>query len=266
MATTLAELVADLKFNSQVQTSEMFADPSDYERVVIRAGKKHNSSYVISSTACTVPSREHDALVILAWAELCVIRAGKFAIAPNSSQSSFGTDRNGPYYKLMDLAKNLREQYQEACEALNLTTYAGSGAVAQSEVTVESLDLGAQVPIEMSVVPPTPVLTSETAVAPDGAIIISWTVDTFRNFAKYIILHKTGADAIIQSWNLNSESGVPFTHNSASNVGELDSQQIKSAKLNELVATTGTVNRFVLAVVSRSGKISFSNEVAVTQP
>lgn len=266
MATTsLDSLVSDLKFNSQVQTSELFADPADYEKVVIRAGKKHNSSYVISSVTCTVPLEEHDAVVILAWAEFCVIRAGKFAIAPNATQQGFGTDRNGPYYKLMDLAKNLRAQYQETCQALSIATYAGSGAVAQSEVTVEDLSLGAQVPVEVSTPPPSPVLTSDAQVASDGTIIITWKCPTFKNFQKYVVLQIQGAAAILQPWNIGSASGISFTNDSVTNAGEFETQQATSAKLINLTKTIGTINRFVLAVVSRSGKISFSNEVVVTQ-
>lgn len=266
--TTLELLVEDLKLKSQVQTSDGFSNPEVFESLVKSAGKKHNSSYVITGASCTVPSLEHDAVVYLAWAELCVIRASMFAAAPSTNAQGFGTNRDTPYYKLMDLSKELRVMYKEACEAIGLSSFYGSGAITQSEVTVESIDLGAQAPLEMSATPPSPVITTTPSdrVNGDGTIVVNWTTKDFSNFEWFAVVFLQGASAIYQDWNWNSTTGIPRLNNSATVLGRINRMDIRSVKLENLTATTGTVNRFLVVLKTKSGKYAYSNEVAITQP
>jgi hypothetical protein len=265
--TTLAEMVASLKFKSQVQSSENFDDPEALELLVTEAGEKHNSTYVISGTSCTVPANEKEAIVLLAWIELTFIRAQKFATESQSGGGGFSTDRNTPYYKLMDLAKKLDGRYKEVCTTLGLQTFYGSGGITSSEVTVESLDLSAQTPLETSLPPTAAVLTASPAAQAngDGTVVLSWTFKDNGNFAFYAICHIEGNESLIQDWNFESESGIPRIHDSA-NVTKITRMDQKSAKVLELTVSSGTKNRFVIAVGSKSGKYSYSNEIVLTQP
>jgi hypothetical protein len=266
MATTLALMVADLKTKSQVQVSEGYAD-AFLESIVIGAGRKHNPNYAISSATCTVPDLEADLVVLLAWSDLCYVRASAFAASPGATQQGFGTNRDTPYYKLTNLADLLLKRYQEVCASLGLTTFYGAGSPTMSEVTCESLDLGAQAPVEISITPTAPVLSAATSVVqPDGTIVLNWTCKDFNNFAAFAIVTMSGAESILQMWNFASASGIPGIHDSAQVVTNISQSALRSVKLQGLQINSGTVNRFVVVTITRSGKYAYSNEVVTTQP
>lgn len=268
MTTTLGAMVADLKVKSQVQTSENFADPSFFESLIISAGKKHNSSYAISTTACSVPDLEAEAVTLLAWIDFCFIRASRFASSPGSSQQGFSTNRDTPYYKLIDLAKQLKSMYAELCGSIGLVSFYGAGSPVMSEVTCENLDLGAMTPIEISLNAPTPALSTVPSdrVAADGTIVLNWMSKDFNNFAAFFVLQMTGAESVLQPWNYASSSSIPGIHDSASLVGRVNRAEVRSVKLQGLTITPGTINRFVVVTATKSGKFAYSNEVVLTQP
>jgi len=270
---TLADLVGDLKFNSQVQTSEGYADPADYERVIKGAGLKHNSSYVITSTECTVPDVERAVLGMLANSDFCLVRAAKVANSPTlTAPAGFGTDRNTPFYKLMALAKALLQQYEDACKALGLDNYygsvQGSASTATSETVVISADHGGLIPTEISPVPAAPKLECSpvNAVSPDGTIILSWNFINHTNFSAYRIFHMTGDAPIFQNWNFGSKVGTPKINDLAEVVGSINEIDCKSVMLTDLPIDVGTVNRFLVVIATKSARYAYSNELALTQP
>jgi hypothetical protein len=95
---------------------------------------------------------------------------------------------------------------------------------------------------------------------------LNWTTKDYGNFAAFAIVTLSGATAIIQPWNYSSASGIPGIADAATLVAKTGQSTLRSVKLQDLVTVIGTVNRFVIVSVSRSGKFSYSNEVVLTQP
>lgn len=265
--TTLSKLADKLRKNSRVNDSENFAYPNDYNDIVVDAVYQHNPQYSVTEASCNVPLREEYPVVLLSWSMLCVIRASKFASESQGSQGGFSTDRNTPYYKLMDLSKQLKKMYLDVCGALGLDSFAGAKNVHASEVVVENLDLGAMTPVELSLDPPPVLLETVPAnkVNDDGTLLVKWRQDLFQNFSHYYLVHKEGTDDLWQEWNFNSKS-VPRIHDDAIIVGKINDQEIKAVQVHDLTVTPGTINHFLLIAVSKSGKYSYSVEVKLTQP
>lgn len=267
MATSvpLSDLVNDLRFYARIQDSENLKDSSDLNRIVKNAASRHNSSFTLTDSTSNIPQKEKNVVLLLAWVLLMRVRASRFAMEANTSQGGFGTDRNTPYHKCMDMAKELERQYKEECLSLGLESYYGSSNnVVSSVVTCESLDLGAQTPIENSAPPPAIVLSTDAAVAPDGTIVVRWTQDFFENFYSYCVFTIAGADPIFQDWNFGGSYPGINGFSSASN--PINDQTIKAVKLTGIPFAALAVNRFLVTCSSKSGKYSYSNEVVVTQP
>jgi hypothetical protein len=261
--TTLVDLVRDLKLYGGVQPSENFADPNDFNRIVVRAATRHNKAYTCAVDSCTIPTTEHFAVVLLAWSDLSIIRASRFATQASTTQSGtmFGTDRNTPFYKCMELSKKLGEQYEEECKSLGLEIYAGYGSVSLSTVTCENVDLEAQTPIEFALNPPAISLTAAD-VQGDGTAILRWTQDFHTNFATYKLFYHTSE--IYQDWNITS-ARCPRINADAQFVGALNDQASKAIKLTDLSTVSGTTHHFLIVCVSRSETYAYSNEVVNTQ-
>jgi len=265
--TTLSVLVTELKFNARVQSSEGFTDPGDFQKVVADAVRLHNSTYVATTVSCTVPEVEKDVVGLLAWARLCMVRASRFATDSNASGQGWGTDRNTPFYKCLELHKILTAQYTEGCKALGLTVFAGAGAIALSEVTCENLDMGAQTPIEMSLTPPVIRLysTPTTAVNSNGTLAVYWEQANYSNFAKTVLVHVTGSTSVYDAGNYAS-AVLPRIIDTAAIVGTVTNPDIRALNLTDIAVTPGIINRFLVASVSKSGKYTYSNEIVLTQP
>ena len=256
--TNLTELIRDLKSFSKVQESEKFSDPNDFIRIVVSAARRHNKTYVVSLEACTIPAIEHNVVVLLAWAALSRIRASAFATQPSVTGSGvqYGTDRNTPFYKCMELAKQLEEMYKQECVDLGLTSYAGNSNVIVTEVTCENLDLGAQTPVEISLVPP-PISLGASAITPEGTLVLSWTQSNFANFDSFVVLHST--ETITAAWNFSS-AVLPGVADSAT-VMTVFKSAVYACKFTDL--NTTVANHFLVVCKSKSGKYTFSNEVVV---
>lgn len=266
--TTLNNLVSDFRLKARVQASEGFTDPDDFRAVIIGAASKHNSSYVVSASVCTIPAREQEAVVTLSLIDFTFIRLSALSLQPGITSQGFGSDRNTPFQKLKDYLKLLVDRYDDIVAALGIPTYYGAGTVTQSEVTVENLSLGAQTSIGLSLTPPEFNLYSTPSdhANSDGTVTLFWDNAPFDNFLCYFLYTVTGATPIFQPWNYDSIAGTPRILDTATKLFQYNRIDQQSALLTNLVVTSGTVNRFVLVIASKSGKYSYSDELVLTQP
>src|SRR5688572_26741086 len=103
----LAGLVTKLREDAVIEPSEGIAD-AKIEQWIRESIRKHDSTLDLTA----IPDEEDEAVTLLAWIQLCYHRASKYsAEASTSGANGYGTDRNTPYYKLMDLAKHLQARY-----------------------------------------------------------------------------------------------------------------------------------------------------------
>jgi hypothetical protein len=263
--TTLAAILTDLKRYAQIPSSEAISD-SDLEAAIQDAVSQHNAAYTATSSSCSVPVEEKFPVVLFSWSLVSVLRASARAgESSGGGPSGFNSDRQSPFAQLMKLANDLKTRYAEACKSLGLSKYAGSGVPVMSEVTCENLDLGVQTPVEMAIPLPAPILSSANQVAGNGELVLSWEFKDNSNFSQYVLFHLSGSSAIYENWNYDSTSGVPLINNNASNLMSTNRMERRATKVLNLSATQGTINRFLLVAVSKSGKYSYSNEVVITQ-
>lgn len=264
MPSSLATMVADLKFWGQIQASEGFVDPTDYNTIVGKASTQHNPAYSCTGSSFTIPETEVPVVSILALALLCQIRASKMAQAPTMRTGDFQTTRDTPFEKNMALHEKYMQQYKTQCQVLGLSSYYGSSSVKVSEFTGENTDLGAMTPVEIALEPPVVNLTTPS-VPIDGVLTLSFSTTIFGQFATRYVYHLTGSEPLFQDWNFAS-TVLPKVNDSAELLISTQNQRATSFKVTNLVMTVGTVHRFLVVTQNRSGIYGYSNEVTVTIP
>jgi len=255
--------VIDLfKRRAGIQDSERF-DESDLSSFLLTALSSHNPSYTLDRSGGNLPEREVVPLILLAWSDLQLTRASRFSMQAGTTGagSGFGVDRNTPYYRCTDLAKLLRTQYEDQCSALGLAMYAGG--IMSTEVTVTSLETGEEIPFALSRSIPAPLIVGPSSMEGDS-ITLSWIrqAPDLTNFGKLVVMYSKGA-AIRQPWKSES-GGYPEVANTAEELKSIYLQSTTSVRITGMDSTPGTVHHFLLLVVTRSGKVSYSNEHTVT--
>lgn len=264
MNTTLTNLINLLKFWGRVQPSEGFHDPDDLTNIITQAVGLHNSAYVVSSSACTVPAKEEYVVTLLAWSLLCTVRATKFANEASIRADGFVSNRDTPFEKNLKLADLLRKRYEEQCKIIGLTIFAGAGPVRVSQALSVEADTGAMLPFDISQEPPLVQLTSEGNIG-SGTLILVFTTTLFDQFAARYVFHSSGSEPLHQPWNFAS-AVFPGVDSAATKLMEIGDQRLRQIKLTNLVTTPGTVHRFLVATKTRSDVNGYSNELVLTLP
>jgi len=111
---TLTEIADKLTVRARVEDSEQI----DVLALVQDAVEQHNSSW---SGTDTVPLSHSFPVLLLAWIGLCKQRASNYVNQSSTKTGSgvvFGTDRDTPYYKNMQMAKELQKQYEESIKKI----------------------------------------------------------------------------------------------------------------------------------------------------
>lgn len=272
METSLNKLKQSLTRKASIQPSESVS-AEDFEELFTQAVLLHNSSYTVSPALCTVPEQESLPIVLLAWADLCFIRAAKFASQPNvSGAAGFGTDRNTPYYKQMDLRKSLLDTYTRTCQSLGLAVYArvdgalkDSGPVCVDLATTEDSER-IMTPLSDSSPLPTPYPSAPAAVSA-GKVTLNFTMGDFplHKFSSFVIAYLSGTEDILDPARVTGSTGLPGV-NSAAQLFTITVSNQRSVVFTGLSNTTGLRHQFLVAALSTSGKASISHVVSFTQP
>lgn len=200
-------------------------------------------------------------MLLLAWIKICHYRASRLASANSQSGAAgFGTDRNTPYYKNIDLAKRLQEQYEMLVSRLGVTAITNPGSIHVSELLIANDRLGgAIVPLTKAVVPP---ITLYLVEADATTITIGWTMTTYKNFVQTHVASIEGAGPLYQQWNFASASGVPRINDLATILKPIIlDERVRSVRVENV--NRALVNRFVVAVMGLDDQWGWSNELIV---
>lgn len=256
-----ATLLADLKFRAGVQTNEGFTD-DQLTGLLTTALAAHNPSL---NSIGLLPDAEGILVTYLAWADLCEIRAARFAFAQNTSvPSGFGQDRNTPYYKCMDMAKMLRKRYSDTCSALNISTGAFAPKISTLSAVVPEYD--ALTPTgEEPTLPAIALKLADGESTTEGTTyVLQWAMQQFTNFHSFELYHIVGSDPIYQSWNWDSTvfPNTPQINDSASLIKTITNESTRGVKVTNITKTS--TNRFLLVVRSASDSVGYSNELVIT--
>lgn len=267
MSTTLANLVADLKFWGAVQASEGFTDPGDFNAIVQRAVAGHNPTYSATSNSCNIPDREAGVVGLLSLHFLALLRAQKHSNAQAMRIADFQAyTKDTPFEKNRTLAEDYLAKYTAQCTLLGLGQYYGSKSVRVSEVTAYSAEIGAGVPVDVAEEPPSVDLAAP-ANPVGGAIVLQFAAQTFSEFGARYILHAVGSEPILALWNTTS-SAAPVRGTSDTSELLLKTNDQRKMQFKVVLADAelvpGTVHRFLIVTETASGIFGYSNEVTLT--
>lgn len=260
MALTTQKIASQLNTRARVQPSEGF-DLSFLGQLVDAALIEHNSSLTID----TLPDNQGECVLLLAWIRLCYDRASSIVNNPNvsSASSGFGSDRNTPFQKNLQLAKSLRDQYISLCQSIGIDPSPEPNSIFVSSLIVsDPLKQDMAVPLSAAPTPPSPVLSVVSSNLGSSEVIIAWTFSEFDFFKSFTLFNLQGTDPIRQDWNFSSQSSYPKINNIAQNLGTFYVEQLRSVKVTEVDLTQ--VQRFILVATSLSQTYSYSNEVVIT--
>ncbi len=255
---TVADLIIKLKAKSRLQTSEGIED-DDLEVDFADSLIQHNRLYSFAS----LPVNEEELVLILAWIRLCFRRASKSVMSPASSGTAgFIQNDDSPYKKNIDLANQLQKRYNALVASLPLESSAGGIVV----TTVGILDSRSDRVLPPTATPTPPPVLLELAAGESTSVgttyILNWYTDKFDGYYELVLFHTTGSDALLQTWNFNSDTGVPRILNGASKSSSFTDQDLRSVKVTDI--NKAVTNRFILVQIGRGSKYTYSNELALS--
>lgn len=262
---TPTEALAHVKLRASIQSSERITD-AVISDMIQEAVNEHSSAY---ATIADVPTREIEAVTLLAMERVQLLRAVGFSKESDlKGASGYGTDRNTPYYKCVDSAAAFRDKYNRLVAKLGVSS---GGEIVVGTVVKRSM-LNDRF-MESGDVPTLPSVTlalhaSSDDVSTGTTFVLEWKLDreVWTEFFEYRLFHLTGDDAIFQAWNYESTKGVPYLNNSSSQLLTIDNPTYKAAKVTGMTKSSGTKNRFVVVLVSRTGDYKLSNELVLETP
>lgn len=225
------------------------------------AVRLHNPNYSFATGISNVPSREEIPIRTLAHAQVQNARASVFstqANAPSSVAGGFGTDRNTPYYKCVDLRDRLIAQYKEQCASLGIPT--GSGGMIEGELLSFERMIKAQVPSPFNRIP-SPSIGGQANIE-NGEWIIEWDFPPFPDFYQFVLFYDTGDVAIHDPTNQDSNTGYPQIRDDLEPAVAINNGDQRKVKLTGLVSDNK--HRVLLVMVARNAKMSYSNEYTLT--
>lgn len=259
---TLDSLVDMLAEDATIEASEKITLAMQ-KRYLIEAVKRHNPGYSLSETESTVPDREANVVVTLAWAHVQNVRASRMARTAGSSNSpgGYNADRSTPFAQSLKMHASLLEDYKTQCAALGLKVHAFMAV--SSTVVVEDPRSGVTFPVGVTV----PLLPVTLMSAPFGAgtVELYWELPEMRSprFLKHVLYVATGSVSIKDPANSDS-TPYPYIREGIEPIWETSRFDDSAVKLS-IDSTVGTTYRFLMGTVSVDGKIVFSSELVAVQ-
>ncbi len=252
---TLAQLVSDLKLSASIDASESFY--KSLAVIVERAITQHNKNLTVNS----LPANQAECVVILASIKVCFLRAAAFAKDANvTGANGYGQDRNTPYYKCIELAKQLQEQYKELVEDLGLTDSSGT-TITVGKLLVKNDEFDTLAPILSSSEPVPDCILSSDEGDDETEVVLQWATDEFTNFKERYVFHLEGDEAIFQVWNNASATGHKGINDSAVLMQSTSDQGMSAVKITEV--NPAVTNRFLVVTRTRFDNYSYSNELVL---
>jgi hypothetical protein len=255
----LASLIQDLQKKAAISPTETPFDEPFLTGLIGAALLQHNSSY---TSVDLLPVVESPLVVLLAWIQVCVIRAGIFAKESDiSGAGGYGQDRNTPFYKCKLLMETLKVQYDTLYDSIvENETKGGDIVVSNLIVTSDLIDVA--IPLAATSTPIVAALYEESRDEGAGEIILRWVTADSHNFVAFVFLHAADV-TIVQAWNQDSATtlGIAGINDATTVSEEITNSKQRSAKLVGIDFTK--TNHFVLATRSYGDNYSFSNELVI---
>ena len=250
----------DLTDWADIQTSEKnLSDTGTLDGIILNALLLHNDQYTLE----TLPAKEREPVLTLAWVKVCYIRASKFAReAGVSGGNGFGQNRDTPYYKNTALAQSLMARYKELCADLNIPN--SKSSIHVSNIKVRDTRLDALVPLLVTENLPLVIATLSDPEPSSDYLILTFTFDYFTDYGSHYVYSLEGTTPIFQNWNYASKTEIPYINESATQLIFWTNPQVKALKI---VGVDKTQNfRYLVAVRSRAEQYAYSNEVVFPLP
>lgn len=247
---TIATLVTQLSGDAAIQASERIA-PERLTKLITGAIAKHAPEY----SGDNLPDTEDEAVVVLAWVELCYIRAATFVNSPDTQGTNgIGANRDNPYQRNMGMAARLAERYARIVGE-NETPDSATD-VLQGKLIVKNRLSGAY---EGAHKPAITLSLSKGAVTTTTAIL-RWEAPLRDDFTDYFLFQHT-APEIRADWNAHKVQGVPGVHPDAEFLIKIPSQAQNAVKVTDL--EIGTEYYFLLVMKTLRDNNYYSNALRV---
>lgn len=247
---TQSDLLSRLRkaINDRDASSPEFVD-AELNQVLDDSLRVYDSGITYSQ----LPAKREYPVLLLAWREVCLVRAGKATEFFSVSSDAGGGDKSQIMTNNITLARELKETYNDVIdEGPEVAT-----------VYVRNRFTEALVPDTVVPIPETLVLDSPTG-ATTTTLTLAWNEPTMMSdFARYVVYRHTSAGlknlARITSDDTdeNKSNGIIAA---ATKVKEIYDRFTPRYIVTGL--TTGTTYYFVVVLVNLNGKVSVSNEVS----
>ena len=245
---------ADLRSRLRRAVSDI--DPTDYEfedpilnGVLDDALARHKSTITYSS----LPKDEEYPVLLLAWRNVCLVRAGNHTQFFSISSEEGSGDKSQVMQNNITLARELLEEYQDSSHGDTIQV-----------ATLLTRERFREVLLPDVAVPLPPVLTLAT---PTGAttttLSLSWDKPSITDFNRYVVFRHTSAGLkdLTRLTSTDTDENKDFgIAAAATKVKEIYDRDLVNYKVTGL--TSGTTYYFVIVLVNNNGKISHSNEVS----
>lgn len=214
---------------------------------------QHTKAYTFD----TLPARQVDCVVLLAWIKACYARASKASLYFSVSGREGSTNKAEIVSSNLQLVTQLRDEYITLCGRLGISA---APEIIVSDVQILDESLNAETPIEAHEAPQVPVLVASNWTG--TSVTLSWGESVPRNtFSRYEIYY--GTEPGLEDRTTFGEDSVVHLGVSATKaifIKSLTSIEKTCIGLTDLVALTNYY--FVIVLVDINGRISVSNEVS----
>lgn len=258
---TQAALALTLRDKCGVPDEGAFTD-AKLQTLIGEAMTEHNASYDYT----TLPAKEEQLVVLLAWIQVCYMRASRFGAELSVSVGGSGVDRAQPFNPFIQLARELRTRYEALCNQIGVPPGGAdieSSQILQGELSREDSLSGLTLPLDTQRVPPTPVLSSDQQTNGVGnrTVRLSWRLGRMTDFQTFRVFSSSTA-------GLSDPSTL--SENTALYPG-LKTGVTCLAALTELYQTCIRLSGFdagdvyiVVAVYDADNRLAISNEIHLT--
>ena len=261
---SLSNLLTTLKLRSGVQSSDGIADAT-LEYFLNTSLAQHNPAYTFD----TLPAREEELVILLAWIMVCETSASTSVNESNLKSSSsglaggYGQDRNTPFHKNLDFIKYLKQRYADLSRSiLNSDTglSATEGQVVMGTLYRTNDEIDALTPLRTSPVPP---IALSNATPLNTSVVLKWSFPPFENYYS-VVLFKSSTPNIREEWNHDSVSDIPEISSSSERLVDIKDPTQRAVKVINL--SPSTQYYFLAVLKTNSGRFAYSSEVSVTTP
>jgi len=255
---SLQELRTRLISQARVQDSERIANET-LDAFLQDAMTQHNPNY----TYATLPMREVELVITLAWISVCLNRASVYVNTTDLKGAThpaggYGHERGSPFGKNMEMVSFLQKRYQQLLNQLSTTDSSPSGQIVVGRI-IRRGNTSAAEALPIKIAPIVPISLFITAI---DATSVTLTWAYLVSAEVYAVSLWSSTSPIREEWNIDGLEGTPQVSSTATLVTAITNTDTKTVKVTGLIA--GTTYYFLATLKTYNDRVSYSNELSAS--